>query len=428
MLKNWLKKCFMNQRKSQRGNVAVTFAMASVALVGVGGGAIDYASTNSTTAHLQAVTDAAVLVAVNELKLSGSKTTQASTIRNVAINYIKRNLNKPLTNPMIVVKVSAKLGTVDLSVSGGVETKFLGMLGLAQKHTISTNARGRILGGLPLCVLSLDETIGQALTATNTAKLTAANCSVHANSTDTNAIEVWGSALFKTGLTCSAGGASGGTGNFIPAAIQDCPAVPDPLASRVGLTVGSVCDHTNAKYTNGSHVLTPGRYCQGLKISGNANVEFSPGIYIIDGGKFEITGNSTAEGEYVGFYFTGPNAFFGFHGRSTVNLTAPKDGDMAGLLFFENPNRANSYVHEITSFNTEKLVGTVYLPKSELSIKINGKGSGDVAQESAFTVVVAKKITLAGKSNLVLNTNFNATDVPVPESIKNLSGRVVISK
>lgn len=423
MLKSW--------KKNQRGNVAVSFALASVALVGLGGGVLDYASTTSAKSHLQGVTDAAALVAVSELKLSGAIATQSSTIKTVAAEYVKRNLKKSLSNPVVTIEVSPKDGTVDLTVSGGVETKFFGLLGLATSQTISSSARGRILGGMPLCILSLDESIESALSATGTAKVTATGCSVHANSRDTKAIQSWGQALLSTGLTCSAGGAVGGAGNYSPTAIQDCPAIPNPLASRVPIAAGSTnpgCDHTNKKVTNGFHVLSPGRYCQGLKITGSASVEFNPGIYIIDGGQLEVTGNAEVQGEHVGFYLTGTNAYFGFHGQATVNLSAPKNGGMAGLLIFEDPNQPVSYVHEITSFNTEKLVGTIYLPKSELRISINGAGNGSVAQESAFTVIVARQLTLNGKSNLVLNTDFAATDVPVPPSIKRLSGRVVISK
>lgn len=419
MLKSWV--------KNQQGNVAVSFAVASVALVGIGGGALDYASTTSATAHLQGITDAAVLVAVSELKLSGATASQSSTIKTVAAEYVKRNLKKSLLNPTVTVEVSPKDGTVDLKVSGGVDTKFFGLLGLATSQTISTSARGRILGGMPLCVLALDESIEKTLTATNTAKLTATGCSVHANSTHTQAIEAWGQALLATGLTCSAGGAVGGTANYQPTAIQDCPAIPNPLASRTTPSLTG-CDHTSKKITNGTHVLYPGRYCGGLKITGNARVEFNPGVYVIDSGKFEITGNATAIGENVGFFFRGSNAFFGFHGQADVSFTAPKEGEMAGLLFFENPDQTVSYVHEITSVNTKKLVGTVYLPKSELRVSINGANDGQVAEESAFTVIVARQVTLNGKSNLVLNTDFAATDVPVPPSIKRLSGRVVISK
>ncbi len=431
--------------KNQLGNVAVSFVLASVGLVGVGGAAVDYASKISTKSHLQGVADAAVLVAANELKLSGSQIRQTASVRSVADAYIKHNIDKKIGNPNVKVVVSVKAGTVDLDVSGDLKMSFFGLLGLSSKQRVRASARAKILGGLPLCVLALDTSIQQSLTATSSAKLTATGCSVHTNSKSARAIEAWGEALLRTGLTCSAGGAVGGVSNFIPVAVQDCPQIPDPLASRFpvgsssymttlfsGLSTVplSSCTYTNLSYNDGNHVLTPGRYCGGLKLTGDAEVEFQPGIYIMDAGKFEITGNAEAEGEHVSFYFTGDNASFGFYDQAEVEFSAPADSEMAGILFLENPDRNSSYVYEITSPKIKSLVGAIYLPKSELRISVNGSGSygGQVAQESAFTVILARKITLNAGSNLVLNTDFAATDVPVPESIKRLSGQIVMSK
>ena len=50
--------------------------------------------------------------------------------------------------------------------------------------------------------------------------------------------------------------------------------------------------------------LDPGRYCDGLKISG-ADVTFSAGTYIIDGGDFDVSGTSTLIGDGVTFVLTG---------------------------------------------------------------------------------------------------------------------------
>ncbi len=431
--------------KNQLGNVAVSFALASVGLIGVGGAAVDYASQISTKSHLQGVADAAVLVAANELKLSGSQSSQGSSVSSVADAYVKRNIDEKVGNPAVKVVVSVKAGTVDLNVSGDLKTSFFGLLGLSSKQRVTASARAQILGGLPLCVLALDTSIQQSLTATSNAKLTATGCSVHTNSKSARAIEAWGQAKLRTGLTCSAGGAVGGVSNYIPVAVQDCPQIPDPLASRFpvgsgpqmttlfsGLSAVSLnsCTYTNLSFSSGNHILTPGRYCGGLKLTGNAEAKFRPGVYIMDAGKFEVTGNAEAEGEHVVFYFTGNNAFFGFHDQAEVEFSAPADSEMAGILFLENPDRNRSYVHEITSSKTKSLVGAIYLPKSELRISVNGSGNqgGQVAQESAFTVILARKITLNSRSNLVLNTDFAATDVPVPESIKRLSGQIVMSK
>ncbi len=417
------KKFFNNQS----GNIALSFALASVALVGVGGGVLDYAAQSSSKSQMQGVADAAVLVAANELKLSGSKASQATTIGSVAKNYVKKNIDKNIRNVSVLVGVSVETGHVNVKVSGYVESSFFALLGINPIQKISANASAKILGGLPLCVLALEQSEKRAISATSTAQLSAAGCSVHANSLSTNAIEVWGNAKLKTGLTCSSGGFAGGQTNFIPSVISDCPPVSDPLASRPDYASGG-CNYMNKSYSSGKHTIWPGVYCGGLKITAHAEVEYSPGVYVMKNGKFEVSGKAEAEGEHDGFYFTGLNSFFGFHAQAEVEFSAPATGDLAGMLFFEDPNQTQSYINSITSAKIKSLVGTIYLPKSELQVSVNGAGSGDVAQESAFTVIVARQITLSGKSRLVLNTDFAATDVPVPESISRLSGQIVLTK
>ena len=422
-----MRQLFKKFFKSQSGNIALSFALASIALVGVGGGVLDYAAQSSSKSQMQGVADAAALVAVNELKLSGSKTTQATTVGSVARSYVTKNIDKRIKNVNVLVGVSVETGHVNVKIAGDVQSSFFGLIGLNPIQKIKANASAKILGGLPLCVLALDDINQQALTATGSATMSAAGCTVHANSMSPRAIEAWGQAKLHTGLTCSSGGAVGGTSNYVPTAIQDCPQISDPLISRPSAAVNG-CTWTNKHISKGSVTLYPGKYCGGLKITGTAEVEFAPGIYVIAGGKFEISGKAEAEGEHVAFYFTGPNASFGFHGQAEVNFSAPASGDLAGMLFFEDRYHNRSYVNEINSPNIKALVGTIYLSKSEFRVSIHGGGTGNVAQESAFTVIVARKITLNGNSNLVLNTDFAATDVPVPESIARLSGQIVLTK
>jgi hypothetical protein len=66
--------------------------------------------------------------------------------------------------------------------------------------------------------------------------------------------------------------------------------------------------------------------CNGLTITEAANVTFSPGVYVFKNGALTITGRATAQGTYVGLYFTGAGATFHFDAASTISFTAPKTG------------------------------------------------------------------------------------------------------
>lgn len=69
------------------------------------------------------------------------------------------------------------------------------------------------------------------------------------------------------------------------------------------------------------------------------------------------------------------------------------------------------------------LLGTIYLPVSVLNID----SSALVADQSAYTAIVTKSLQLQSGPDLVLNTNYDLTDVPVPKGIKG-SVRVVLTE
>ena len=178
------------------------------------------------------------------------------------------------------------------------------------------------------------------------------------------------SAILTATMICTAGGKTGGAGNYFPDPLTDCPKFDDPLASRRPPSF-SGCDYsTKTIIKNQTISLSPGVYCGGLVISGSSKVTFKAGTYVIKDGPLTVTDTASAEGEFVGFYFTGKDAVFKFDTKTTISLSAPKDGAMAGLLFFEARTQ-ESETHEILSDNARQLLGTIYLPKSHLKIDAN---------------------------------------------------------
>ena len=60
------------------------------------------------------------------------------------------------------------------------------------------------------------------------------------------------------------------------------------------------------------------------------------------------------------------------------------------------------------------LLGTIYLPKAELHVEAERA----IADQSAYTAIVADTMRLYGGPHLILNTRYNDTPVPVPGGIK----------
>ena len=160
--------------------------------------------------------------------------------------------------------------------------------------------------------------------------------------------------------------------------------------------------------------LKPGVYCGGITINGDAKVVFCEGDYIIKDGPFRIADNADVTGEHAGFYMTGKTSAIDFSGNATIDLVGPRDGVMAGLLFFDDRNTPGLRLHKINAKHANRLEGTIYLPKGILLID----PEGTVAEKSAYTAIIAMSLVLENGPELVLNADYDATDVPVPEGIK----------
>jgi len=146
---------------------------------------------------------------------------------------------------------------------------------------------------------------------------------------------------------------------------------------------------------------------------------------VIEDGELLVKGGSRIKGTNVGFYFRGSKATLNFEKDTTVSLTAPKSGTMAGLLFFQDKKVSGGNLkYEISSDNAPTLLGTIYLPNGHFY----AAGDKPVAQSSAYTIIIAKEIHGAAGPVIVLNSNYNQTDVPVPSGLGNLSNTVALDR
>ena len=130
-------------------------------------------------------------------------------------------------------------------------------------------------------------------------------------------------------------------------------------------------------------------------------------------GKLDVGGGGKLSGENVGFFLTGKSSTVLFEQESEISLTAPRTGDMAGLLFFEDRDTEFETYHRIKSRNARNLVGTMYFPKSKLLIDANDP----VADRSDYTIIIAREFELREGPELVLNTDYASSKIPVPEGV-----------
>ncbi len=148
------------------------------------------------------------------------------------------------------------------------------------------------------------------------------------------------------------------------------------------------------------------------------------GIFVFKDGPLAVGGGAVLKGDGVGLFFSGAGAVLAVDSDSTVSLEAALDGPMAGLLMFEARTQPTNAKHVLLADDAQTMVGTIYLPRGELSIG----GSAEVGTSSAYTAIVARKLTLTEGPRIVLHTDYDKTEVPVPDGIKGTRTPVALVK
>lgn len=397
-----------------RGSIASTFVVSAMGIVTVGGAAMDYANLSQAKNRLQTAADSAALAGAKEFRLGNANTT---TVTQVARNFATQTLKasgETASGGSITISpsVDTTAKTVTVAIDAVQPTYVMQLLGADVAH-IHVSATAKVTGGAPICVIGLDPEATSTILMDKSARLEAPNCSIYSNSTKNNGLTAKNSATMKASFICSAGGKAGaGPGSFTPAPQTDCPVIPDPLAARPQPVVGP-CLQTNLKVTSGMVTLLPGTYCGGIVISNGATVNLSSGVYIIKDGPLTVTGGATLNGSNVGLFLTGRGGAINFDGPSNISLTAPAQGEMAGMLMFEDRAAPQGQTHNILSDNARMLLGTIYLPQGRLHVAANRP----VSDLSAYTIVVARMFTLSEGPTMVLNTNYTNTNIPVPAGV-----------
>ena len=443
----------------RQGAVAVIFGLAATVLLGLVGGAIDYARLAAGRSQLQSAVDAGVLAGGNALKLASSST---ASVIGITDQTIQNGAQAPADSPvMTTITVPADKTSVFARAERMVKLSFGGILGMPTVK-IAAQARANVVGSMRLCMLALDAAAPGAFDLEKAAQVTAAGCSLYSNSSSPIGMTGKDSSMAKAQTICSAGGYAGVRANFTPPPQTGCPTIPDPLKDRPAPTVGACASipvsankkgDTSKNLIDQDVTLDPGTYCGGLHITKKAAVTLRAGIYAIKNGPLIVDSKASLTGTDVGFYFMGDKAGLLFDSKTSISLAAPTTGAMAGLLMMEErtvsapvdpalavlpdllgllplptppPQGASKpmRIYRIISDDARTMLGTIYLPAGRLIVD----AKKPVADQSAYTVIVAAQINLYEGPNLVLNANYSATSVPVPKGVGPVTGRLMLTQ
>jgi hypothetical protein len=399
--------------RDQAGGVPLVFGLVLPLLLGAVAAAVEYGLLVHRQHQLQNAADTGALAAARELSLAARNSDGTAGVAQSVILATLSNASD------VAIETRVDAASVEVKVRETVKHHFGAVLGSSSSR-LEARAVARIVS-TRLCLLALEPSKRGAIDMNKSARLTGMRCSIFSNSKDRAGIVAADSARIEAETVCSAGGVEG-KGNFALPPTTDCPQIADPLAARVPPAIGS-CTYSKTVIDGGTRSLQPGVYCDGLKITNGASVTLAPGLYIIQGGKFIVDKGALLEGEDVGFFLAGRYSTLEFGYDTTIALAAPRTGDMAGILIFDDRGE-KSDKHKIYSNNARKLLGTIYMPNGALYID----AKRPIADRSAYTVVIARTVEIFDGPDLVLNSDYNATSVPVPKGVGPVGSTVTLIK
>jgi hypothetical protein len=240
---------------------------------------------------------------------------------------------------------------------------------------VSLSLAGATLVRAAGCVYVLDNggTAG-ALNVSSASSVSAQNCHIQVNSSDPSGLAASGLAsLSGTRIHVAGGYSSSGNSTIAPPPSTGGTAVPDPLGTLTAPNVPAACGQTNYNLADSSTAtISPGVYCGGITVSGYAQLTLSPGIYILNGGGFNISGSASITGTNVMFFLTGQNGYtnapLNVSGSATISLTAPSSGTYQSILFYQDRTATYSSTNSITSSAPSTCTGTFYFPTTQMTV------------------------------------------------------------
>lgn len=413
---------------NRSGAVALVFALSLPVLLGGVGLAVDYAMVSHQQAALQSASDSAALRAAREMIIAEPSPARVQAVAKRTVDSIlseSGRIRRPKIDWTVTSVLDDTTKSVIVKVSRPVKpvfAKIYALLGFVpDPWVMETSSKVILSHNSKLCMLLTGEN-GTVLELRKNARLTGTQCSIHSNSRSASGIRLGEGSELVADLVCSRGGINNQGSTIRTDTLNDCPPVEDPLRARPAPPVGSCIAASRTVLRSGTHTLNPGTYCGGIDARGTAKVFLNPGIYVFLDGDLTVTHDAEIRGRHVGLYFRGAASYFRFRDNALVDLIGPKDGPMAGLLIWRDrannlsdkaAGRDSSQTNSVNANRAMRLTGTIYLPEGQLFIG----AKAPVAQVSDYTVILARKLELLDGPNLVLNTNYADSDVPVPQDL-----------
>ncbi len=392
----------------ESGIAAIVAVLMLPVMLGMGGLAVDASSWFMDKRNLQTAADAAALAAAYEIANGTAAGAESAALKEAVHNgFIEAD---GVLEMDVTEDVDGKTHvTVELSQSANLWFSKI----FIESVEVGAGAEAEVdeLNDGSACILSLDETEDQALKVSGNVEVSMPNCGIAVNSESDEALYLNGSVLVDVDDVRIHGDYDTvGSVDFQYNSLKTgADTVADPYAD-LDVPAYSSCTaaqkRAGPQRVNSNATLSPGVYCGGITITGNNNITFEPGIYIIDGGSFNVTGGGALTGEGVSFVLTnsagsGSNGTVSISGGRSIDISAPGAGEeMEGVAFYQDRDAPSTDSNSIVGTADVRIDGAAYFPSQEITIGGNASSASSIDPCSR---IIGRTVTLHGNP-LIANT------------------------
>lgn len=383
--------------RDDRGGIAMMFAVALPAIAVVSIGAVELGVTLNHKSVLQSAADAAALAGAGEQSVAPVGVEERT--RAFALAQAAEIADNSTVDANVVVLPG---GGVQVTMTGHRQS-FFGNLLPPGGFNIAVTSTANSLNAAPLCVLGSRGPGDKIINVVDNSRIAATGCLVQANGD----VTVEGSGRITATVVQAAGRASG---NIVPAGYSGAKVIDDPFAN-VNLTLPAGCNDTGAMPSGSQTInISPGVHCGKVMVNSGGTVRLMPGEHYFRGAELNIKGSGMLWGRDVVLIFDRDSKIT-FQDTARVDLEGRRTGALSGFLIVTTRDHTNNV--DIWSDNVDNLLGVVYTPAARLTVL----GTQAVAEDSQWTVVVAKELEVKGSAALTINTGYAGSPVPVPVGV-----------
>jgi len=375
-------------------------------------GTSEFVGVTASGSRLQTIADAGALEGAHHLSLAAD----ASVVKERTASFVDKQFKVWMSAPDYegTYEIVDWNGQSAVSVLlSATRPSFFGSLLPPGGWRFQAQATAAPVGRTPLCVLATGSS-GTMIDVANSSVIEAPDCGVHSNADIVldNPAHIEGRKI-QAVLT-----ASGGT--MVPAPGTGAAPITDPFASMTFPDMDSCPsagddDPDTITYgPHGTYLLAPGFHCSPIMVKTGATLMLEPGDHFFRK-NLELQGTAGLTGEDVFLFFDhGSDPLFDGAG-ARVNLIGRRSGPYAGMVMATIAGEQPNII--LPGKIVEKLLGVVYVRNGFLEVS----GEGVAAEDSDWTVIVARQILTRSSARIRINANYVSSgesgDVPVPDGV-----------